>query len=118
MIVDDDVDLSNTLDALLRLYDFKIVGKCYDGQEAANLYAQLKPDLVLLDMLMPVYDGMYTIDHICKTDPSANIVVCTGDARPETLQKLKELNIPVLLKPFEIEELLQIVEKIKEKNRL
>lgn len=118
MIIDDGVDLSDTLDSLLRAYAFTIVSKCYDGKEAIDLYLQLKPELVLLDIMMPDYDGFYTINQIRRTDPAANIIVITGDVRPETSQKLNELNIPVLQKPFEIKELLQIVDKKKKKNML
>jgi CheY-like chemotaxis protein len=111
LIVDDDEDIVESLKELLSLYDFTIVGSARDGQEAVDLYSKLRPDLVLLDVMMPVYDGIYAMKNIQKINPSAKIIMITGDVRHETLEKLRDANVSVLQKPFNVDQLISLLQK-------
>lgn len=116
MIVDDDADIVESLTELLSLYNFTVLGSAHDGQEAINLYSKLHPELILLDVMMPVYDGIYALENIRKIDPAAKIIMITGDIRQETLEKLAEANISVLQKPFNVEQLISLLRKSENKN--
>lgn len=113
LIVDDDEDIVESLKELLSLYDFSILGSAQNGLEAVDLYNKLRPELVLLDVMMPVYDGIYAMEQIQKIDPNANIIMITGDVRHETLEKLREANISVLQKPFNVDQLVSLLKKTK-----
>lgn len=116
LIVDDDVDIVGSLKELLILYGFTILGSAHDGKEAVDLYDKLKPELVLLDVMMPGCDGFYALENIQKINPTANIIMITGNVRHEILQKLSKTNIPVIQKPFDINRLISLVEKLKIKR--
>lgn len=57
--------------------DLKIVGEACDGEQALTLYAQLKPDVLILDLRMPVLDGFEVVKRLIATDPAARILVMT-----------------------------------------
>ena len=64
IIVDDDKDTVSLFSELLQSNNIQVVGTGYNGQDAAFLYQKLKPDIVFLDVIMPVYDGVYGLKKI------------------------------------------------------
>ena len=108
VIADDEKDVVTTLSTLLEEKGITVIGKAYDGEEAAALYSTFKPDVILLDLNMPNYDGHYAIDKIRQKDPDAKIIVISA-----YLDKLFESSkvSAVFSKPYDID---AIVNKIKE----
>ena len=108
IVVDDDPDVVNTISNQLEQRGIKVIGKAYDGEEASVLYFTHKPDLILLDLKMPNYDGHYAIEKITEKDPNAKIIVISAYLdRHFPSNKVSA----VFSKPYEIDE---IVDKIKE----
>jgi DNA-binding NarL/FixJ family response regulator len=85
LIADDHPMMREGLRSTLEIErDMKIVGEVADGAEAVESFARLRPDVVLMDLQMPRYDGAYAIEAIRCASPDAIIVVLTtylGDAR-------------------------------------
>ena len=77
----------------------------YNGEEAVEQYKKQKPDLVLMDIRMPVKNGDEAIKDILEHDPGANIIAVTAYDYSE-----EQLGVPVLRKGFRKEELLAVVE--------
>jgi two-component system, OmpR family, alkaline phosphatase synthesis response regulator PhoP len=87
LVVDDDPDLVETVGLMLESNNFE-VGKAYDGVEAETAIKNRRPDLVILDVMMPRKDG-YKLCAELKKDPATKeipIVMLTavGDAVPST----------------------------------
>ena len=61
IIVDDDKDTVLLFSELLQSNNIQVVGTGYNGQDAAFLYQKLKPDIVFLDVIMPVYDMVFMV---------------------------------------------------------
>jgi len=79
LIVDDDERVQDALSLYLDTYDeFVVVGKAGDGAEAVRLCEQLRPDLVLMDLNMPVMDGVKATRRICERFPHIPIVILTS----------------------------------------
>jgi two-component system, NarL family, response regulator len=57
--------------------DLKIVGEACDGEQALAFYAKFKPDVLVLDLRMPVLDGFEVVKRLIATDPDARILVMT-----------------------------------------
>ncbi len=112
IIVDDDEDLTEILAECVELFGLSVVGIGHDGKDAAELYADLNPDLVLLDAIMPQYDGLYAINKIKQMNPDAKIIALTADHRPDTIARLKQENVLILSKPFETEQFSDICNKL------
>ena len=77
MIVDDELSARNMLDLLIdwKKNDFCITAKSENGKKALALYRELKPDLIITDIQMPVMDGICLIKEIRKENPRQCIVV-------------------------------------------
>ncbi len=107
VVIDDDRDAVRTLSTLLELKGISVEGKGYDGKEAVELYEELRPDAILLDMLMPTYDGKYAIKKIKEQDPEAKIVVLTA-YRPS--YKFEENEVSAVFdKPYKISKLIEAI---------
>ena len=110
LVTDDDTDTREVFGTMLELNGFEVVGKAKDGKEASELYVELHPDVVLLDIMMPNYDGFYAMEKIKKFDPDAKIVVVTGDLTEKTAKRLTDLGaIEMLYKPYEIDDVAKVV---------
>jgi LuxR family transcriptional regulator, maltose regulon positive regulatory protein len=79
LIADDHRLFAEALEAILAGDDrIKVVGHAGDGREAVRLAGDLKPDVVLMDISMPVLDGIEAARQISKADGGACILMLTG----------------------------------------
>ena len=119
LIIDDDTDTRDVFATMLEMHDFDVIGKGKDGKEAHEMYVELRPDVVLLDIMMPNYDGFYAMEKIKKFDPDAKIVVVTGDLTEKTAKRLQELGaIEMLYKPYEIDDVAKVVNAASQGKKL
>lgn len=78
LLVDDQRLMREGLRTLLELeQDFEIVGEAGDGQAALDAYARLKPDVVLMDIRMPVMTGVEATRRLLSTQPGAKVIILT-----------------------------------------
>ena len=111
VVIDDDEDTVRLFSEFLEENDIQVIGKGHDGKQAIEEYREKKPDCLLIDIMMPNGSGFYAIKKIKEIDPNAKIVAVTGDGRFTTEQKLQKLEIPVIYKPFKMNE---VIKKINE----
>ncbi len=107
VVVDDDRDSVRTLSTLLEMKGITVEGKGYDGKDAVELYENLRPDAILLDMMMPQYDGKYAIKKIKELDPDARILVLTA-YKPSYEFEENEVSA-VFDKPYKISKLIEAI---------
>lgn len=80
IIADDHARARDGLRALLATFpQMKIVGEAKDGQEAVNLVEALRPDVALLDIQMPVMNGLQATQQIKKRWPQTKVIVLSLD---------------------------------------
>ena len=112
LIVDDDLDTVEIFKEFLEIKGFNVIGTGKNGKEAIEKYQELKPAVVLLDVMMPDYDGIYGLQGIRKINPDADIIMVTADKTTKTETKLKELNAnAILYKPYEIDDVVSAINK-------
>jgi len=86
LIVDDHSVVRQGLRMFLRLDpDFEVVGEAADGAEAVRLTRQLQPDVVLMDLLMPVMDGISAIAAIRRETPESEVLALTSVLEDEAV---------------------------------
>ena len=110
IVIDDDKDTVRLFSEFLEENKIQVVGKGHDGKTAVELYQEKKPDCVLIDIMMPNGSGIYAIKKIKEINPNAKIIAVTGDSRFSTDQKLKNLKIPVIYKPFKMDEVISKIQ--------
>lgn len=113
LIVDDSKSIIMTLTLLLEEAGYNVTSSI-NGQEAITSIINEKPDLIILDIQMPVLDGYKTIERLKMDNDTSNIPVIfhTADTKPETIKHLFELGASdYICKPVVPEELLIRVAK-------
>lgn len=78
LIADDSTMIRFELTTMLEDMGLEIAGEAENGVQAVELYQQLKPDLVTLDIIMPEKDGITALKEILALDPSAKIVMVSA----------------------------------------
>lgn len=114
LVVDDENVVREGFVAILRLQpDIQVVGEALDGIQAVELARKTKPDVVLLDLLMPRQDGLTTIPMIKEMLPDTRILVLTGSAESDRVfQALKSGALGFLLKDATRVQLLQAIHEV------
>jgi DNA-binding NarL/FixJ family response regulator len=79
LIVDDELPFTDMVRALLEVEQgIEVVGAAADGKQAVELALQLAPDVIVMDISMPVMDGLDATREIREQDPTANVLILTG----------------------------------------
>jgi DNA-binding NarL/FixJ family response regulator len=79
LIADDNALFTSALDAILATEaSIRVVGRAGDGETAVRMVAELQPDVVLMDLSMPVLDGFLATQQIHEQAPDARVLVLTG----------------------------------------
>ncbi len=111
VIVEDDLDGAEVLAECLRMKGINVLAKGYNGLEAVQLYKKLRPDYVLLDMLMPLYDGFYGLRKIQEFDSKAKVIILSASVTEADQDKLRALGVSAIFqKPYEIDSLVARLE--------
>lgn len=88
VVVDDTPEIRMVVRTLLGLdEDVEVVGEAKNGLEAIQLAGEHRPDVVVLDIAMPVMDGMEAIPEIARVSPETSIVMYSAHASPELQSK-------------------------------
>jgi len=118
MAVDDQEDIVELIRRIVEKDGYEFVG-CFSGEECLEKYDNEKPDLILLDIMMPGVDGWQVYERIKETNEKQKIVFLSAlGIGPQTSVKMYKKGIKEYIsKPFEPNELLRKVKKIlKEKK--
>ena len=113
IVIDDDQDTLDIFCEFLKLKDVEVIGKARNGLKALSTYKETKPDVVLMDVMMPEYDGFFGLKKIKAFDPSSKVIMVTADLTEETAHKLKELGAnEILYKPYEIDQVMKTISRL------
>ena len=111
LIVDDNPQVRQELRTLLPLAgDIEVVGEAADGQGAIRLAQVLRPDVVLMDLEMPVLDGYEATRQIKAGSPACRVVALTVHGYEAARQKASQSGVDVfLVKGVSVETLVQAI---------
>jgi DNA-binding NarL/FixJ family response regulator len=115
VLVVDDSDLVRQLvkAALSRETGWSICGEAFNGRQAMDLAREAKPDLIVMDLAMPVLDGLHASTEILKFAPALPIVLYTLHANPQVDVEAKKIGIrAVVSKSSDIETLVKVIAEL------
>lgn len=117
LIVEDEQDVAIYLETLFQDNGYRAL-IAHDGEEGSRLAESERPDLITLDMTMPVQSGVKTYNHF-KNDMNLKntpviVITAVGDSINEIIEKFKGLPVPenFISKPIEPQKLLQAIAEV------
>jgi NarL family two-component system response regulator LiaR len=111
MVIDDHDVVREGITGFLNAFDdLKLVGEARDGEAALTLYGQVQPDVILMDIVMPVMDGVEATQQILARYPQAKIVILSSFSdEANVLRALQAGALSYLLKNASIHEVARTI---------
>lgn len=112
LIVDDAMIMRLRIREIAVQAGWEVVGEASNGNQAIELFRNLKPDLVTMDIVMPTMDGVEALRTIREETPTARICMVSAVNQREKLAECIRLGaIDFIVKPFEKTQLISLFEK-------
>ncbi len=113
LICDDAIFMRTMLRDILKQSGFEVVGEAQTGKEAVEKYAQLKPDLVTMDIVMPDMGGIDAVRAIVKDHPGAKILMCSAMGQQAlVIEAIQAGARDFVVKPFQPSRVLEAVQRV------
>lgn len=113
IIVDDAAFVRKTLHRIISEANYQVVGEAEDGQSAIQLYKKLKPDLVTMDVVMPVMSGIEATKKITQFDRAARVVIISAMQQENLI--IDAINAGArdyIFKPFTADEIIKTLDRV------
>jgi two-component system, chemotaxis family, chemotaxis protein CheY len=113
LVVDDALFMRKMICGVAAEAGWEVVAEGSNGAEGVALYQQHRPDLVTMDLVMPVMGGLEALRQIRAIDRDAKVVVVTAlDQKQVLLDAIRDGAIDFIVKPFERERVLSLLAKL------
>ncbi len=113
LTVDDSLIVHQIVEAMMKEAEgYEVVGHALDGAQALELYAELRPDIVLLDIIMPDKDGLETLTELLEHDASATVIMASSYGTVNAVDEAMEIGAKGFVqKPYEPDALLRLLDE-------
>ena len=102
LIVDDAKFMRDKIREILETEDLQVAGEAGNGEEAVLLYQELQPDLVIMDITMPVKNGIEALKDMIQLNPKVKVIMCTAMRQKRIVVEAIEAGAKdFIVKPFE-----------------
>lgn len=113
LIVDDATFMRATIRRFLEKNKIETIFEAADGKDAVVKYKSIRPDLVIMDISMPVMSGIEAVEKIREYDPEANVLICSLQGqRRNVMEAIKAGARGFLLKPVQEDKLMNEIKKL------
>jgi len=112
LIVDDAAFMRMMLRDILAKNGFEVVGEADNGKVAVQMYSELKPDVVTMDITMPEMDGIAAVKEIKAADPGAKVVMVSAMGQQAmVIEAIRSGAADFIVKPFQPDRVLEALGK-------
>ncbi|MDR1472286.1 MAG: response regulator [Synergistaceae bacterium] len=112
LIVDDAAFMRMMLRDILAKNGFEVVGEADNGKVAVQMYSELKPDVVTMDITMPEMDGIAAVKEIKAADPAAKVVMVSAMGQQAmVIEAIRSGAADFIVKPFQPDRVLEALGK-------
>ena len=119
LVIDDEPGVRKLVTQILRSASYEVCGEAEDGIQGTAKYKILNPDIVTLDVKMPLKDGYETLKDILEHDPNAIVVMLTFEAAKSTVFPILQAGAKdYVLKPIKRDKLLQKIRAVRRDTTL
>ena len=113
LIVDDALIMRKMIREVATAAGWEVAGEAANGRDAVATYRELRPDLVTLDLIMPVMGGFEALREIRALDPESRVVIVSAiDQRQALVEAIAAGAMDFIVKPFERERVVGVLTKV------
>lgn len=113
LIADDAMIIREIIKDRAQEAGWDVVGEACNGQDALDKFRKMRPDVVTLDLVMPVYDGLFALERIMRESPEAKVVVVSALDQKDVLKQAFKLGAAdFVVKPFDHAALIETLERM------
>jgi len=113
LIVDDAAFMRLSMKTMMEKKGFEVVGEAENGAVAIIKYNELRPDIVTMDITMPVMDGIQALKQIIKLDPKAKIIMITAMGQELMVKEAVMSGAKgFIIKPYKEVDVIQTIQQI------
>lgn len=113
LVVDDALFMRKLIGGVAAEAGWEVVGEAGDGAQGVSLYQELRPDLVTMDLVMPVMGGIEALRAIRAFDPEARVVVVTAvDQKQAVADAIQSGALDFIVKPFDRGRMIGLLQKL------
>ena len=120
LVVDDEPNIVETLQDRLEMNDYQVFTAC-NGRDGLEKALKHKPDVILLDIIMPIMDGLEMLEALRENEQADDIsvIMLTACSQTQDISRAKSCRIEdYIVKPFDLGELLKKIELIMDRKRV
>jgi YesN/AraC family two-component response regulator len=115
VLVDDEIHIRYLMRNVIQVEGFTVVGEAYNGEDAISLYREHRPDLLLLDINLPLKTGDEVLAEVLNEFPDAKVVMLTMVADIDTVKRCLEIGaVDYILKSTPVEDLRRMLRELVE----
>jgi two-component system chemotaxis response regulator CheY len=113
LIVDDIPFVRKTLKQILTNLGYRIVGEAETGEDAVRLFKETKPDIVTMDLVMPLMNGVEATRKIIQSDQSAKVVILSAMMQENLVTEAIIAGAKdYIMKPFQTDEVARVLKQV------
>ncbi|MBP2029993.1 two-component system chemotaxis response regulator CheY [Methanohalophilus levihalophilus] len=113
LIVDDTAFMRKLMKNILFGAGFDVAGEAENGKMAVEMYQQIKPDIVTMDVVMPEMTGIDALKNIKSIDGNAKVVMCTAIGQEKIVKTAIKLGAKgYIIKPFQAPKVIEEIKKV------
>lgn len=118
LVVDDAAFMRMMIKNIVTKNGYEVAGEAENGKQAMEMYVELKPDLVTMDITMPEMDGIEAVKAIRAVDPNASIIMVSAMGQQAMVMDAIQAGArDFIVKPFQQDRLLQAIERVLARSR-
>lgn len=113
LICDDAAFMRMMIKDILTKNGYTVAGEAENGAKAVEKYAELHPDLVLMDITMPEMDGIQALKKIKEAHPQASVIMCSAMGQQAmVIESIQSGAKDFIVKPFQADRVIEAVRKV------
>jgi two-component system chemotaxis response regulator CheY len=113
LVVDDSVVMRKNIKNILEAAGHEVVAEAADGRDVLPAYVNNKPDLVTMDISMPITDGIDALKSLVKNFPDAKVIMVSAlGQKAQVLEAIKLGAKSYIVKPIETDKFIEIIRKL------
>ena len=113
LICDDAAFMRMMIKDILSKNGYNVAGEAENGAKAVEKYAEVKPDLVLMDITMPEMDGIQALKKIKESDPAALVIMCSAMGQQAmVIEAIQSGARDFIVKPFQADRVIEAAKKV------